>query len=141
MCLIILIFFRVKEDYYGQKLNGPNLNKLLKNTAELTAFLPESLDKFGQTLQKLDQMKKSCFSMDLDCNWEEHHKLFIEAFLDLGIPRFPKFHITEIHVPEIIKTKGVGLKLFLFFHLPTNNAEIGAFLSPLSFGTTVWRFR
>ena len=112
VCLIILIFFRVKEDNYGQKLNGPNLNKLLKNTAELTAFLPESLDKFGQTLQKLDQMKKSCFSMDLDCNWEEHHRLFIEAFLDLGIPRFPKFHITEIHVPEIIKTKGVGLGRF-----------------------------
>ena len=110
--LIIPISSRVKEDFYGRKLNGPNLNKLLKNAVELTAFLPESLKKFGQTLQKLDRMKKSCFSMDLDPNWEEHHRLFIEAFLDLDIPRFPKFHITEIHVPEIIKIKGAGLGRF-----------------------------
>ena len=59
VCLIIPISSRVKEDYYGRKLNGPNLNKLLKNAVELTAFLPESLKKFGQTLQKLDRMKKS----------------------------------------------------------------------------------
>ena len=45
-------------------------------------------------------------------DWILHHKLFIEAFLNLGIPRFPKFHITEIHVPEIIKIRVVGLGMF-----------------------------
>ncbi len=32
--------------------------------------------------------------------------------MDLDIPRFPKFHITEIHVPEIIKIKGASLGRF-----------------------------
>ena len=102
----------MKEQYYGKKLNGPNLNKLLQNAVELTTFLPDRLKKFGKALQKLDRMKKSCFSMDLHPDWILHHKLFIEAFLNLGIPRFPKFHITEIHVPEIIKIRGVGLGRF-----------------------------
>ena len=87
----------MKEQYYGKKLNGPNLNKLLQNAV---------------ALQKLDRMKKSCFSMDLHPEWILYHKLFIEAFLNLGIPRFPKFHITEIHVPEIIKIRVVGLGRF-----------------------------
>ena len=102
----------VKEQYYGKKLNGPNLNKLLQNAEALTAFLPESLKKFGEALQKLDRMKKSCFSLDLHPDWEIHHKDFIEGFLELGIPRFPKFHITEVHVPEIIKIKQTGLGRF-----------------------------
>ena len=102
----------MKEQYYGKKLNGPNLNKLLQNAVELTTFLPDRLKKFGEALQKLDRMKKSCLSMDLNPDWILHHKLFIEAFLNLGIPRFPKFHITEIHVPEIIKIRVVGLGMF-----------------------------
>ena len=90
------LIFRVKESYYGKKLNGPNLSKLLRFAPELTDYLPDDLKKFGLALQALDKVKKACFSMTLDKDWEKYHTEFIDSFNKLEIPMFPKLHILQV---------------------------------------------
>ena len=104
----------VREEYYGNMLNGPNCDKVLrKETLQaMMEFLPEDLQKFVIALKALNKMKKACFSTrpldwtvgaDWEFKWKSSIDGYVSAFLDLGIQRFPKFHIVEKHVAEFIE--------------------------------------
>ena len=63
-------------------------------------------------MKALNKMKKACFSTrpldwtvgaDWEFKWKSSIDGYVSAFLDLGIQRFPKFHIVEKHVAEFIE--------------------------------------
>ena len=86
--------------HWGNKMNGPNCDKLLHHAKQLTDFLPHDLKKFGIALERFQDFKMACFTQDLKPDWPERLELLKEAFDKLGVRMTPKIHCLLQHVPE-----------------------------------------
>ena len=102
----------VHEKYFGNKLNGPNCDNLHKYAGELTQFLPNEMKKFGIALSSFGKVKKACFGMVLDDNWEQVLEEFLNSYDALGIGYTPKCHVLAVHVAQFIKATGSSLGKF-----------------------------
>ena len=78
----------VREEYYGNMLNGPNCDKVLrKETLQaMMEFLPEDLQKFVIALKALNKIKKACFSTrpldwTVGADWEFKWKSSIDGYV------------------------------------------------------------
>ena len=88
--------------HWGNKMNGPNCDKLLHHAKQLTDFLPHDLKKFGIALERFQDFKMACFTQDLKPDWPERLELLKEAFDKLGVRMTPKIHCLFQHVPEFL---------------------------------------
>ena len=99
----------VKEKYWGGNLNGQMCNRLLKHSEEMTHWLPKELKGYGEALTLLSKVKKSCFSMDLEENWEDDLNKFLKKYQELDLGWTPKTHVMKVHVKQFIELTGHAL--------------------------------
>ena len=76
--------------HWGNKMNGPNCDKLLHHAKQLTDFLSHDLKKFVIALERFQDFKMACFTQDLKPDWPERLELLKEAFDKLGVRMTPK---------------------------------------------------
>ena len=65
----------VHEDYYGNMLNGPNCDKVLKRQTlmDMYDFLPQELHKYLTALRALDTLKKAKIIQKRSLKFELSH--------------------------------------------------------------------
>ena len=65
----------VHEDYYGNMLNGPNCDKVLKRQTlmDMYDFLPPELHKYVNALRALDTLKKAKIIQKRSLKFELSH--------------------------------------------------------------------
>jgi hypothetical protein len=110
----------VPNEYGGGSLNGPNCQKLLKLSEELTDMLPESLKIWGIALQQLHQVVEDCFGQELCRTYLTSIAEFEKTYRKLPHSKNPekqlsvtiKAHAIFQHVPEMIEQTGRALGLF-----------------------------
>ena len=110
----------VPKDYKGNSLDGPNANKLLKLSYELTEELPEHLKIYGIALNLLHQVVEDCFGKELSQTYKISISKFEETYRKLPHSTKPdeqlsctiKAHAIFTHVPWMIQRTGRALGVY-----------------------------
>ena len=111
----------VPKKYGGEGLNGPNSQKLLKNSNELTELLPENLKPYGYALQQLNGVVEACFGKVLmEDVYKERIKKFETTYRLLPhgkdeekeLSVTTKAHVIFEHVVQQIERTGQALGIF-----------------------------
>ena len=56
----------VREDYFGECMEGRQCVRILKMSEEIRNFLPENLKPFAKFLEAFNSVRQACFGMILD---------------------------------------------------------------------------
>ena len=119
----------VRQAYHGGSLEGNQCKTLLSKCQEIREFLTESHKNFADCFEAFNALRKACFGMDLDPNWELALSKFEKSYRSLKINITPKVHSLLHHVPQFIRRYGSSLGPFSEQFIETLHSEYDRFWS------------
>ena len=99
----------VRTEYFGGAFEGNDCRKIVKNASSLVAQCPDKFKHFADTLEKFDEVVRSCYGYTLSDTYKESIAKFTTSYLKLGISVTPKVHAVMVHVEEFCEYSGTGL--------------------------------
>ena len=104
------------EKYYSHELNGNSCKKVLQKLDDLESEIKKSgcheLLVYVTSLRAYDNVRKSCFGMELLPSYKEDIAKYKAAYALTGMNVTTKAHIIFEHVGDFCEEHGKGLGLF-----------------------------
>ena len=104
--------------HFGGNFNGNQCQAIILNIQRLIDALHDggvynTGAPISKSLQPFSKVRKTCFGMVIDDNYQKHINEFGKSFMEVGMNSTPKVHALLMHVPQFLEKykylgKGLG---------------------------------